>query len=159
MVDFNHQIFLKDIFFLRHKNLCKNIPGVTSFCCSSSSSFRGDENLRAILFDKIDFLTHTIKIKFYYVAFYFTVSDFEVLIFFLISVASVSQSAQPSISFCFVLNFDASATAADNDEMGPARLFRHYHIISWIKFIVLTVKSRVLICVPLKKYFWLKYPS
>ena len=109
---------------MRHKNLCKNIPGVTSFCCSSSSSFRGDENLRAIFFDKIDFLTHTIKIKFYYVAFYFTVSDFEVLIFFLISVASVSQSAQPGISFCFVLNFDASATAADNDEMGPARLFR-----------------------------------
>ena len=27
-------------------------------------------------------MTHTIKIKFYYVAFYFTVSDFKVLIFF-----------------------------------------------------------------------------
>ena len=77
------RFFFKNMYsFLRHKNLCKNIPGVTSFCCSSSSSFRGDENLRAILFDKIDFLTHTIKIKFYYVAFYFTVSDFEVLIFF-----------------------------------------------------------------------------
>ena len=52
-------------------------------------------------------------------------SDFEVLIFFfLISVASVSQSAQPGISFCFVLNFDASAGAADSDEMGPAVLKR-----------------------------------
>ena len=43
--------------------------------------------------------------------------------FFLISVASVSQSAQPGISFCFVLNFDASAAAANSDEMGPASLF------------------------------------